>query len=297
MGVEAQMNKNKTYPVYLAFGALILYLALFLGPGLIGIGYSFTDWSSYSRELNFVGLENFRQILSPQNEYLGYIGNTLTFTVATILLKTVLGMAFALILTGRVIGRNIHRAVLFLPSVLSLVVTGLIFRSIMNPATGLLNKTLEAVGLGVLAQKWLVDPNIALGSIVGVDVWRGTGYIMCILIAGLTSVDPSYYEAARIDGANGWQSFRSITLPLIMPSLTVTTVLNMIYGLKVFDIVYVLTNGGPGHVTEVLYSSVYKQFSQGKYALGTAMSSLMFVIMVIAGYFVIRLMTREEVGE
>lgn len=291
------MNKNKVYPVWLSFGALLLYLALFLGPGLIGIGYSFTDWSSYSRELNFVGLENFRQILSPQNEYLGYMGNTLIFTVVTILLKTVFGMAFALILTSNVIGRNVHRAVLFLPSVLSLVVTGLIFRSIFNPATGLLNKTLEAIGLGALTQKWLVDPNIALGSIIGVDVWRGAGYIMCILIAGLTSVDPSYYEAARIDGANALQNFRRITLPLIMPSLTVTTVLNMIYGLKVFDIVYVLTNGGPGHVTEVLYSSVYKQFSQGKYALGTAMSSLMFVIMVLAGYFVIRLMTREEVGE
>lgn len=291
------MNKNKIYPVYLALGALILYLLLFLGPGLLGIGYSFTNWSSYSSELRFVGLDNFKEVLSPSNEYIGYIRNTLIFTFVTVVMKTVLGMAFALLLTNRVLLRDVHRSVLFMPSVLSLVVTGLVFKSILDPAKGLLNNTLRGMGLGMLAQKWLVDPKIALGSVMAVDIWRGFGYIMCILIAGLTTIDESYYEAAKIDGANAWHRFWRITLPLVMPSLTVTTVLNLIYGLKVFDIVYVLTNGGPGRVTEVLYSAVYKQFSLGRYAVGTAMSSLMFVVMITVGFFIIRTMTRQEVEQ
>lgn len=291
------MNKNKVYPMYMVLGALVLYVALFLGPGLLGIGYAFTDWSSYSNELHFVGLDNFKEILSPQNEYLDYIFNTLLFTVVTIVLKTMLGMGFALILTNKLMFRNLHRGILFMPSVLSLVVTGLVFKSILNPAKGILNSALRAVGLDMLAQKWLVDPDIALGSVMAVDIWRGFGYIMCIFIAGLSAIDDSYYEAAKIDGANAWQRFWRITWPLMMPSLTVTTVLNLIYGLKVFDIVYVLTNGGPGRVTEVLYSAVYKQFSLGRYATGTAMSSLMFVVMVTAGFFIIRLMNREEVEQ
>ncbi len=288
------MNKNKTYPIYFAFGVLIVYGALYLIPGLIGIGYSFTDWSSYSRELHFVGLKNFKDILSPDNEYLSYMINTLIFTVVTVVMKTGLGLLLAILLTKRVVLRNAHRAILFLPSVLSLVVVGIVFRSIFNPQNGVLNSFLSSVGLGFLQQKWLTNPNLALGSVMSVDIWRGTGYIMCIMIAGLLSIPNTYYEAARIDGANSWHCFCHITIPQMMPTLTVTTVLNMIYGLKVFDIVYVLTNGGPGHATEVMYTSVFREYSLGKYAVSTTMSSLMFVIMVFVGYFVIRLMSGKD---
>lgn len=291
------MNKKRVYPVYLAMGAVALYGVLYLIPGLIGIGYSFTDWSSYSKELNFVGFDNFAKIFSADNEYLLYIGNTLKFTFLTVVLKTVLGLAFALLLVKKIVARDFHRAVLFMPSVLSLLVTGLVFKSIFNPETGLLNSFLRSTGLDFMAQKWLVDPATAFGSIIGVDVWRGTGYIMCIIIAGLQSIPEMYYEAAKIDGAHSFQRFWHVTLPMLMPTLMVTTVLNMLYGLKVFDIVFVLTNGGPGRITEVLYTSVFREFSQGKYALSTAMSSIMFVVMVIAGYFIIRMMSREEVDE
>jgi raffinose/stachyose/melibiose transport system permease protein len=288
------VKKDKVYPLYLAFGALILYGTLYLAPGLMGIGYTFTDWSSYSKELHFVGFENIRKILSSDSEYLKYIVNTLRFTFFTVFLKTAFGLLFATMLVQDMRGRDVYRATLFMPAVLSLLVTGLVFKSILNPSTGLLNGSLRAGGLDFLARKWLVDPSIAFSSIIAVDVWRGTGYIMCIIIAGLQSISHDYYEAAIIDGANAWQTFRFVTMPMLMPALTVTTVLNMIYGLKVFDVVYVLTNGGPGRVTEVLYTSVFREFSQGKYALSTAMASLMFVVMIVVGYFVIRVMNREE---
>lgn len=288
------MKKN-TYPFYFAIGALSLYLLLFVVPGIMGILYSFTDWSSYSREIHFIGLENFKTVFSPDEHFMSYIFNTLQFTAVTVVAKTLLGLFFALLLCEGIKGKDFHRAIIFMPAILSVLITGLIFKSILNPEYGLLNEFLRLIGLGALEQQWLTDVRLALYSIMGVDTWKGMGYIMTILLAGLQSIPRSYYEASDIDGANYWGKLRYITLPMLMPSIMVTTVLNLLHGLKVFDIVYVLTNGGPGYVTEVLYTSVFKEFSLGKYGLGTAVSSVLFIFMVVIGYFVIRLMSREEV--
>jgi len=291
------MIKRKVYPSYFLYGALILYLGLFVIPSIAGIAYSFTDWSVYSDEINFVGLDNFREVFSSRNNYFFYIKNTLIFTVITTVAKTVLGLGFALILTQKVKWLNFHRANMFIPSVLSALIIGMIFKSILNPNTGLLNEFLRTMGLSSLAKSWLSDPKIALGSVMAVDVWKGMGYIMTIFIAGIAAISPTYYEAADIDGASGVKKFFNITLPLLMPTFTVTTVLNVIYGLKVFDSIYVLTNGGPGFATEVLYTGVYKEFGQGRYAMGTALSSVMFIFMLIIGFFMIKLMMKSEVEE
>ena len=291
------MKKSKIYPWYFAIGALIIYSALYVLPGLVGIGYSFTDWSSYSTEVHFVGLENFRQILGSNESYMKYIGNTLLFTVVTTVMKTGLALIFALALSKDIKLKNFHRGVMYMPSVLSILIIGLVFTSILNPKTGLLNEFLRTIGMEGLTQKWLTDPKIAFFSVMGVDVWRGTGYIMTILIVGILSISTTYYEAAGIDGAGGWKKITKITLPLLRPTLAVTVVLNVLYGLKVFDMVYALTNGGPGHTTEVMYTAVFKQFSQGMYAVGTTISSIMFVFMVIIGFFMIRVLTGNEVKE
>lgn len=291
------MKKSKIYPWYFAIGALIIYSALYVLPGLVGIGYSFTDWSSYSTKVHFVGLENFRQILGSNESYMKYIGNTLLFTVVTTVMKTGLALIFALALSKDIKLKNFHRGVMYMPSVLSILIIGLVFTSILNPKTGLLNEFLRTIGMEGLTQKWLTDPKIAFFSVMGVDVWRGTGYIMTILIVGILSISTTYYEAAGIDGAGGWKKFTKITLPLLRPTLAVTVVLNVLYGLKVFDMVYALTNGGPGHTTEVMYTAVFKQFSQGMYAVGTTISSIMFVFMVIIGFFMIRVLTGNEVKE
>ncbi|QBE99171.1 Lactose transport system permease protein LacF [Blautia producta] len=291
------MKKSKIYPWYFAIGALIIYSALYVLPGLVGIGYSFTDWSSYSTEVHFVGLENFRQILGSNESYMKYIGNTLLFTVVTTVMKTGLALIFALALSKDIKLKNFHRGVMYMPSVLSILIIGLVFTSILNPKTGLLNEFLRTIGMEGLTQKWLTDPKIAFFSVMGVDIWRGTGYIMTILIVGILSISTTYYEAAGIDGAGGWKKFTKITLPLLRPTLAVTVVLNVLYGLKVFDMVYALTNGGPGHTTEVMYTAVFKQFSQGMYAVGTTISSIMFVFMVIIGFFMIRVLTGNEVKE
>ena len=285
------MNRNRTYPVWFALAALLLYTVLYVTPSLLGIGYSFTDWSVYSKEISGVGFENFATVFSSEYNYTHMLVNTLKFTVITTVVKNALGLLLAVLLTKKVKMLNFHRAVMYLPSVLSALIVGMIFKSVMNPKTGLLNSFLRSVGLGALASNWLTDSKIAFGSVMAVDIWKGMGYIMTILIAGIMSIDTTYYEAASIDGGNGWQCFRHITLPLLMPTLTVTTVLNVIYGLKVFDTVYALTNGGPGFATEVLYTGVYKEFSLGRYAVGTTLSSVMFIFMAVTGWFMIRRMT------
>ncbi|MBQ3789611.1 MAG: sugar ABC transporter permease [Lachnospiraceae bacterium] len=292
------MNRNKVYPRYFALGALIIYFVFFFLPGLIGVGYSFTDWSAYSDELHFVGFQNFRTVFSADENYMKIISNTLAFTFITTVLKNVIGLILALLLTKSIRFLNMHRGIVFMPSVLSTLIIGMIFKSILDPKSGLLNSFFRSVGLEMLAQKWLVSSELAFGSVMAVDIWRGVGYIMTILIAGILSISSDYYEAAAIDGAGGWKKFWYITFPLILPTLATTTVLNVIYGLKVFDMVYALTNGGPGKATtEVLYTAVFKKFGTGQYAVGTALSSVMFVIMIIIGIYMIRVMTRNEVVE
>ncbi|MBR4529167.1 MAG: sugar ABC transporter permease [Lachnospiraceae bacterium] len=292
------MNRNKVYPRYFALGALIIYFVFFFLPGLIGVGYSFTDWSAYSDELHFVGFQNFRTVFSADENYMKIISNTLAFTFITTVLKNVIGLILALLLTKSIRFLNMHRGIVFMPSVLSTLIIGMIFKSILDPKSGLLNSFFRSVGLEMLAQKWLVSSELAFGSVMAVDIWRGVGYIMTILIAGILSISSDYYEAAAIDGAGGWKKFWYITFPLILPTLATTTVLNVIYGLKVFDMVYALTNGGPGKATtEVLYTAVFKKFGTGQYAVGTALSSVMFVIMIIVGIYMIRIMTKNEVVE
>ena len=293
-----EMDKKKIYPEYFALGALVIYFVFFFLPGLIGVGYAFTDWSAYSDTLHFVGLENFRTVFSSDENYLKIISNTLLFTLVTTVLKNVIGLVLALLLTKSIKLLNLHRSIVFMPSVLSTLIIGMIFKSILDPKSGLLNTFFRSIGLDFLAKKWLVSSELAFGSVMAVDIWRGVGYIMTILIAGILSISSDYYEAAAIDGADGWQKFRYITFPLLLPTLATTTVLNVIYGLKVFDMVYALTNGGPGKATtEVLYTAVFKKFGTGQYAVGTALSSVMFVIMIFVGVYMIRVMTKNEVVE
>lgn len=282
------------YPLYFSMGAVVLYSLFMVLPGLMGFYLSFTNWNRYSSEINFVGLQNFALIFSKQN-YWHSITNTIIFTLVTIALKTGVALLLALLLTkGLKRFFNFHRVIIYLPAIIPMIVVGIVFRSILHPTTGVLNEFLRALGLQFLAQRWLTNPDIALYSVILVDTWKGVGFIMVILIAGLQVIPTEYYEAAQIDGANGWDEFWKITLPLLMPTLTVITVLNLLYGLKVFDVVWVLTNGGPGYATETVYTMVFKEFSKGRYGVSTALSTLLFVIMSIGGYWLINAMHPKE---
>ena len=273
---------------------MLLYAVFIVVPSFMGFYYSFTNWNRFSPDLEFVGMENFRTIFVSNPTLLRGITNTVIFTAVTIVTKTVIGLALALLLS-RGVRRlaTFHRVFVYLPAVLPMIVVGIVFKSILNPSTGALNEFLRPIGLDALALQWLTDPDIALYSVAAVDTWKGVGFIMILLLAGLQAIPRDYYEAARIDGAGAISEFRYITLPLLIPVLTVTTVLNLLYGLKVFDSVWVLTNGGPGYATETVYTIVFKEFARGNYAVSTALSSILFVIMVAAGIFLIRMMDKQ----
>ncbi len=286
---------RKNYPTWFAGGALLLYGVFVLLPSLAGLGYSFTDWSAYSTDIHWVGLANFATIFQPNSEYLGAILNTVIFTIATIILKTVIALALAVLLTSGLRLAYMYRALIYLPALLPMVAVGIVFKSILDPNVGLLNSTLQSIGLGFLAQQWLTDVRLALWSVIGVDTWKGVGYIMVIIIAGLVAIPREYYEVAKIDGASGWQAFLYITLPLLKPVLAVTTVLNLLYALRVFDIVYVLTNGGPGYATDTVYTAIFNAFSLGQWGVATALSTVFLIVMLALGFVVLRVFRRSEV--
>jgi raffinose/stachyose/melibiose transport system permease protein len=288
--------KNRIYPFYFSIGAIVVYSLFLVIPGVMGFYLSFTDWNRYSSDINFIGFQNFELIFSRQN-YGNSITNTVIFTVTTIVLKTVIALILALLLSKGVKRFfNFHRVIIYLPAILPMIVVSIIFKSVLHPSTGVLNVFLRGIGLDFLAQSWLTDPKIALYSVIAVDTWKGIGYIMVIMIAGLQVIPIEYYEAAQLDGANPWNVLWNITLPLLIPTLTVTTVLNLLYGLKVFDIVWVLTNGGPGYATETVYTVVFKEFSKGRYGVSTTLSSMLFFIMVFCGYWLIKAMHKKELA-
>ncbi len=289
------MHTNKMYPLYFSFGALVVYFVFSFFPSLLGIFYAFTDWNSFSPDVAFIGLDNFRNVLKSNTQYLLYIRNTFQFTLFTTIVKTILGFSLALLFTRKSALSNFYRMVAFSPQVLSFLIVGLVFRSLLHPSTGFLNNSLQAIGLGFMKQNWLTDLHFAFLSVMTVDVWKGVGYVMVVFIAGLQAVPQSYYEAAKIDGASSPQRVILITIPMLIPSIMVVSVLNITYGFRVFDIIYVLTNGGPGYATGVINTAVFKEFSKGNYAMGTTLSTILLVFITLISYFIIKSMKSKTV--
>ena len=257
------MNKKKIYPWWFLVLPLVLYVIFFLLPSAMGVGYSFTDWNSRSvlNGTHFVGLQNFKEILTSNKGYLSGIGNTLKFTIISNIVKLIPALMIAIMLQEGLRGKGLYRTLLYLPSILPFVIIGLIFKSILNYNTGLLNTILDALHLGILKQKWLSDLGIVWKSIYGVDAWRGIGYVMTIFLAGLNTIPKSYYEAAEIDGASGWQKFRYVTLPLLKPTTIYVLTISIYAGLAMFLESYMLWGGNnsPGNIGLTIVGYLYKR--------------------------------------
>lgn len=219
------------------------------------------------------------------------------FTVVSNIVKLVPALFLAILLQEGVRGKGIYRTLFYLPAILPFVIIGLVFKSILNYNNGLLNVVLDTMHLGFMKQKWLSDLHVVWKSIYGVDAWRGIGYVMTIFLAGLNTIPKSYYEAAQIDGANFWMRLRHITLPMLTGAIMINFVFGITYGLKVFDIVYVLTNGGPGHATEVLTTYSYQLYSNGSYGMSTALNSILLIITLFIGIFIVKFMSKKEVQQ
>lgn len=284
---------RKIYPSYYLLIPFLLYVIFFIVPSFIGLALSLTDWNAVSDNINFVGIQHFIDIFT-NKRYLIIIVNTLIFAVATTILKNIIGLFMALALDKDFRSRNMLRTIFFFPVMLSPLIIGLVFKSIYNPDYGVINEFLRNIGLEGLTNDWLGNVGTALAAVILVEIWRLVGQNMVIYIAGLQAISSDYLEAASIDGASSIQKLRFIILPQLLPSITINLVLNLIAGIKVFDLVFVLTNGGPARKTEVLNTVIFKEYSSGRYGFSTAMGLVMFVFTCIVAFGVLKAMAGKE---
>lgn len=289
--VKINSVKKKNYPLYFLVPGILVFVIFFIIPFLIAFGYSFTNWNF--RKADFIGLTNYINILKDPNMNIAFV-NTFLFTIITTVLKMVLGLILAVFLNRKFMLTNYLRTVFYLPAVISTVAVGIAFTALMHPSKGLINIVLNSIGLEALAQNWLTDPNIAIYSVCMIEIWKWTGYTMMILLAGMQSVSQDYYEAAEIDGATGWQKFRYVTFPLIRPSFNNCLILNIIGGLKVFDIVLATTGGGPGISTQVFNSVIYRSFSYNMQGEASAGTVILASIVLVITLFTYRIITKKE---
>ena len=289
------MNKNKIYNVWFSVPALALYLVLFISPVILNFGYSLTNWNAIKltgETAKYIGMRNFQKIFQDP-ELTAIIVRTIWFAFVTTIFKNIFGLLLALVLNEGFRSKEALRAVYFLPSMLSPLIIGLIFGSLLM-TNGFVNQLLTAVGLEHLTRPWLTTAFTALGSTMMVDIWKQVGFNMVIYLAGLQLIDKTYYEAADLDGATYFDKLHYITLPRMIPSVIINLLLNMSQGLKRFDIVYVLTNGGPNGATELINTQVYKQFGQKLYGMSSAYGVIMFVITAIFGIMILRINSEQD---
>lgn len=283
------------YSKWLVMPALVLFLVFFILPNLASFVMGFTDWSMfYFDEPRWNGLENFRRLFSEKNFWI-CVKNTFYFAVVTVIGKNVIGFLFALLVQKKSSYNNFLRASFFMPITISPMVVAIIFVSLYNPTNGLINKALTAVGLASVCCDWLYTKSTAMNAICAMELWQQTGYTMCICLAGLQGIPSEYYEAAKLDGASYWQQVRHVTLPLMVQSFTVSFMLSIISGVKVFAQVYGTTNGGPADSTQVLSTFLYKSFGNGYLGYSSAVGLFMTVLIGIMTFGVVSFMRKREV--
>lgn len=267
------MARKSPYPYWFVAPAAVVYTALFLVPTVASFWFSLTRWDLLTA--TYIGLDNFRQFFSEPFLVQGLV-NTLIYAVVTSGAKTVAGLLLAVLLTSGLFAQGFLRTVIFFPVLVSTIGVGITFTELMHPTKGAINVALEAIGIE--GPGWLTNPSLALFSVAMVDVWKGVGLATLIFIAGLASISPDYYEAARIDGATRRQMFWRITVPLVRPATITVITLSLIGGLRSFDLIWAMTRGGPGFSSDVIASVIYKQYQAGFFGLSTAGNVILFLL-------------------
>ncbi len=269
--------------------SLVPMLAFTIGPMLASLGISFTNWSLLA-PAHWVGANNYRTLWSDA-EFRSSLGHTLVFIAGYLPLVLISGLAVALALNQRIRGLAVFRTIYFLPVVTSWVVVALIWKWLLNPQTGVVDYLLGLVG--IQGPGWWVDPHWAMPSIILASAWKDIGFVMIILLAGLQSIPDDYYEAASLDGAGRVALFRYITLPLLSPALFFVVVISLINNFQVFDQVWVMTQGGPAGSTSVVMERIVKNaFSFGRMGYASAMSWVLFAVILMITLAQFRLQRR-----
>jgi len=286
-------RRHVTPPWWFAVPALLLFAFVVLVPSARGVYYAFTDWDGLDPDFSFIGLDNFAE-MTRDPDAVQAIWHTLVIAVAITIIQNGFGLLLALGVNSLIKSRNVLRVLLFAPAVVTPIVTAYLWRNLLGP-DGAVNSLLGAVGLGSWGQDWLGDPQLALWSVVAVIVWQFAGYSMVIFLAGLQSVPKEIFEAAAIDGGGPIRRFWSITRPLLAPAFTINLMLSIIGGLKLFDQVYALTGGGPGHATDTISTLIYKDaFTLGEFGYSIALAVVLTIIVAVASTGQYAVLSRSE---
>ncbi|MEV6849435.1 sugar ABC transporter permease [Actinoplanes sp. NPDC051411] len=292
------MNRRRGYAIYLIPGIIASTLVIIV-PLVMTIGTSFTRWTGVGSP-TWIGFQNYTRLFHDELFWSSF-GHIILMVVAMAVIPTLLGLVLAAVLFDYVGKRfsdrwaSFFRSGFYLPQVIPLAVTGIIWGWILHPDYGALNKILNAVGLHSLAVDWLGNPKYALFTVMAVLIWIQLGYPIVMFMSGLQRVDPSLYEAADLDGATWWQRFRKITIYMIRPEFYVVLITTTIAALKVFAQIFVLTRGGPSNATIVPSYFAYKNyFEKAQVGYGSAISTVLTVLIIVLAFVFLRLQNRAE---
>ncbi|TBL73268.1 carbohydrate ABC transporter permease [Paenibacillus thalictri] len=274
------MKVSKTIYLFLVPGT-VLYLLFFVYPTLSGFYYSFTNFDGMSDQFKFVGMNNYKNLLTEDMIFAKSLGNNLKFMLFVVLAQSIVSLLFALFLVKNTRSNILFRAVYFFPTIISSTAVGFIWTFMYDPSMGLINQALNGMNLPSLAMNWTGDIDIAIYSVAFVQVWAHIGQMMVIFIAGLQGIPEDLYEVAKIEGANNRQTFVHVTWPLIKPAATIVVAYTTIQSFKAFDLIYVMTGGGPVNSTEILSTFLYHTAFQS-YRFGYA-SAGSFLFLAIIG--------------
>lgn len=275
--------------------ALLWYLAFLVYPMYQSLVISLMDWDGLSADMRFVGLDNYRRIFFEDEIARLALRNNVLWTIGVLLIPTVIGLLLAVVLDRNLHGRTLYRAIFYGPAVLPLVASGLIWAWMYNPQFGFVNYVLEVIGLGHLARGWLSVFETALAATFVTAIWGGVGFPMILYLAALQAIPAEQYEAARIDGANGRRLFWHITLPWLREAHVIVFSLAVINSFKTFDLIYTMTYGGPGRVTQVLGTWMYFNAFQYYHAgYGAALAWVIAMITLVMAIPYIQHMSRDS---
>ncbi|HTP58007.1 MAG TPA: sugar ABC transporter permease [Spirochaetia bacterium] len=273
--------------------AVIVILLFVEIPFLMSITYSFMKWNGLDKVAQFIGLANYKELLTADPGFGSAMTFTLVFTVLTVAAINVLALLLAVILDMHLRGRNVLRAAFYIPNIISLIVIGYVWRFIFSRGFDSLGSLTH---MGIFQLSWLGDPHLTFFSVVLVSIWQSIGFYMVIYIAGLQTVPREQLEAAVIDGAGPVNRFFRITLPLIMPSVTVAVFYSVSNALKTFDVIFSLTFGGPGTATTSIALDIYKTaFSDNRFGYGSAKSVVLFLLILVVTVTQLNAFKRREV--
>ncbi|ANU21074.1 ABC transporter permease [Planococcus plakortidis] len=284
--------------IYLFFlPGLALYSLFFLYPTISALFYSFTDWDGLSAAFQFVGIDNYTRAFTGDSIFQKTIGNNLKFMLTVVVFQTLVALAFALIVIKNTKTNVFLRALYFFPTILSSVSVAFIWAFIYDPSMGILNQLLGLLGLDFLAQNWLGNANIAIYSLAITQVWFHAGQMLIIFVAGLQAIPEDLYEVAKIEGASKWQTFKSVTWPLLAPSATIVVAYTTIQSFKAFDLVFAMTGGGPNNSTEIIATYIYDvAFKSYQFGYASAISIIFMVIIALITYLQFKALRSDRVS-